>query len=189
MKKTVYQQSDWKPILICYGIMIILLAVIHPVSAAMGAPDEVWNKTYGSSSPDYGYGVNVAKWGPITIVGSEGTDAYWETVDSLGTQWLNGTSNGNSTYYGVTDVPWESGVADAAIVMVGKRYANQISEPNVAIVRKVPWPLHTNPVNSFSVTYGPPVYYDAELKAVHNTYNPLQNDLFYVSCRAQIFSL
>ena len=74
---------------------------------------------------DYGNRVNVASWAPITIVGSVGRYAYRETVDSLGTQWSNGTYGANSTYYGVTDVPWELGISDAAFVMVGKRTSSQ----------------------------------------------------------------
>jgi hypothetical protein len=140
-------------ILVCCCI-ILLVAAILPVSAAPGAPDEVWNNTYGGPLNDYGYGVNVATWAPITIVGSVGGYAYRETVDSLGTQWKNDTYDANSTYYGVTDVPWELGVADAAFVMVGNRDSDQ--EPSKAIVRKEPW--KTYPQNSFSVTYGPPVY-------------------------------
>ena len=123
---------------------------------------------------------------PITIVGSVGGYAYRETVDSLGTQWANGTYGANSTYYGVTDVPWELGVADAAFVMVGKHDSDSGSKRGYC-KKSTPWKYY--PQNSFSVTYGPPVYYDAELRAVHNTYNPIQQDLFYVHWRAHLFSL
>jgi dipeptidyl aminopeptidase/acylaminoacyl peptidase len=124
MKKYLYWQTCRQPILICC-CSILLIATIHPVLGAFGAPDEVWNNTYGGPLNDYGYGVNVASWAPITIVGSAGGNAYRETVDSSGTQWENGTYGTNSTYYGVTDVPWELGVADAAFVMVGKRASTQ----------------------------------------------------------------
>ena len=132
MKKRVNSRTVQQPILICCCI-ILLVAAIHPVSAAQGAPDEVWNNTYGGPLNDYGNRVNVATWSPITIVGSVGGNAYRETVDSLGTQWSNGTYGANSTYYGVTDVPWELGFADAAFVMVGKRDSNQdVSEGKIA---------------------------------------------------------
>jgi len=166
MKKLVYWRTVQQSILVCCCI-ILLVAAIHPVSAAPGAPDEVWNNTYGGPLNDYGYGVNVASWAPITIVGSAGRYAYRETVDSLGTQWSNGTYGANSTYYGVTDVPWELGFADAAFVMVGKRASNQgVSEGKIAFysnrsgnpeifVMNVDGTNPTNLTNNPAWDYGP----------------------------------